>query len=139
MTLQEQFKTCFNELAPEYTKIELNQERIWNCRQERLKLEEDLKVAEYTLLDANCAKIDKLTYKIQVYALQINIQIEIIAGNIRGLLVANGYNVTRNTPVAWNVVQDIKTLVDREDISEKKFQDGLKYITNKWIQSEQKA
>lgn len=136
MTLQEQFKTCFNELAPEYMKIGLNQERILNCRQERLKLEEDLKVAECTILYANCAKIDKLTYEIQVYALQINIQIEKIAGNIRRLLVANGYNVTSNTLVAWNIVQDTKTLVDREDISEKKFQDGLKYILNNYKQSD---
>lgn len=136
MTLQEKFKTCFNELAPEYTKIGLYEERIWDCRQERAKLEEDLRVAEYTLVDANCATIDELDYKIKLYTLQINIQIEIIVGNIRGLLVANGYDITTNMPVAWNVAQDIRILVDREDISEKKFQDGLKYITNKWKQSD---
>ncbi len=136
MTLQEKFKTCFNELTPEYTKIGLNQERIWNCRQERLKLEEDLRVAEYTLVDANCATIDELTFKIKAYTLQINIQIEIIVGNIRGLLVSNGYDITTNMLVAWNIVQDIKTLVDREDISENKFRDGLKYITDKWKQSD---
>lgn len=32
--------------------------------------------------------------------------------------------------------EDTKTLVDREDISEKKFQDGLKYIINKYNQSD---
>ena len=136
MTLQEQFKACFNELTPEYTRIKLNKERIWNCRQERIKLEEDLKVVICTLLDANCKRIDELNNKIKFYALQINGCIGIIVGNIRGQLVVNGYNVTSNTPVAWNIVQDIKTLVDREDISEMKFQHGLKYITDKWKQSD---
>lgn len=139
MTLQEQFKACFNELTPEYTRIKLNKERIWNCRQERIKLEEDLKVVICTLLDVTCKRIDELNNKIKFYYLQTNSCIGIIIGNIRGQLIANGYNVTSNTPVAWNIVQDTKTLVEREDISEKKFQDGLKYITNKWKQFEQKA
>nr|DAH54449.1 MAG TPA: hypothetical protein [Caudoviricetes sp.] len=135
MTLQEQFKTCFNELTPEYTRIGLNQERIWNCRQERAKIEEKLKVEECTPLYVNRrTTIDKLSIEIEVYSLQINACIGVIVSNIRRLLVANGYNVTSNTPVAWNMAQDIKTLVDREDISEKKFQDGLKYITSKWEQ-----
>ncbi len=136
MTLQEQFKACLNELTPEFTRIKLNKERIWDCRLERLELEEDSKYVICTLLDVNCKKINELNNKIKFYALQINGCVGIIVGNIRGLLVANGYNVTSNTPVAWNIVQDIKTLVDREDISEKKFRDGLKYITNKWIQSD---
>lgn len=136
MTLQEELKACFNELTPEYTRIKLNKERIWNYRQERIKLEEDLKVVICTLLDVNCKRINELNNKINFYAIQINGCIGKIVGNIRGLLVANGYNVTSNTPVAWNIVQDIKTLVDREDISEKKFQDGLKYITDKWKQSD---
>lgn len=136
MILQEKFKTCFNELTPEYTRIKLNKERIWNCRQERAKMEEELKVVICTLLDVNCKRINELNNKINFYALQINGCIGIIVGNIRGLLIANGYNVTSNTPVAWNIVQDIKTLVDREDISEKKFQDGLKYIINKYKQSD---
>lgn len=72
MTLQEKFKTCFNELTPGYTKIKLYEERIWDCRQERAKLEEDLRVAEYTLVDANCATIDELTFKIEACTLQIN-------------------------------------------------------------------
>ena len=136
MTLQEQFKACLNELTPEYTRIKLNKERIWNCRQERIKLEEDLKIVICTLLDANCKRIDELNNKIKFYALQINGCIGIIVGNIRGLLVSNGYDITTYMPVAWNIVQDIKTLVDREDISENKFRDGLKYITDKWKQSD---
>ena len=136
MTLQEQFKACLNELTPEYTRIKLNKERIWNCRQERIKLEEDLEVVICTLLDANCKRIDVLNNKIKFYALQINGCIGIIVGNIRGLLIPNGYDITTNMPVAWNIVQDIKTLVDREDISENKFRDGLKYITDKWKQSD---
>lgn len=139
MTLQEQFKTCFNELTPEYTRIKLYEERIWDCRQERAKMEEELKVAKCTLLNANCKAINKLNKRIKRYTLQINSCVRIIVSNIKVLLVVNGYDVTINTPVAWNIVQDTKILVDREDISEKKFQDGLKYITNKWIQSEQKA
>lgn len=134
MTLQEQFKACFNELTPEYTRIKLNKERIWNCRQECIQQEEDLKVVLCTLLDANCKKIDELNNKIKFYALQINGYIGIIVGNIRGLLIANGYDITTNMLVAWNMAQDIKILVDREDISEKKFRDGLKYITDKWKQ-----
>ena len=136
MTLQEKFKTCFNELTPEYTRIKLNKERIWNCRQERIKLEEDLKVVTCTLLDVNCKKINELNNKIKFYALQINGCIGIIVGNIRGLLVSNGYDITTYMPVAWNIVQDVKTLVDRKGISEKKFRDGLKYITDKWKQSD---
>lgn len=139
MTLQEKFKTCFNELTPEYTKIKLYEERIWDCRQERAKMEEELKVATSTLLEANCETINMLTTKIEVCSLQINACIKVIVSNIKGLLVANGYEITWNEPLVWHIAQDVKTLVDREDISEKKFQDGLKYITNKWIQSEQKA
>lgn len=136
MTLQEQFKACFNELTPEYTRIKLTKEKIWNCRQERIQQEEDLKVVICTLLDVTCKRIDELNNKIKFYALQINGCIGIIVGNIRGLLVANGYNVTSNTPVTWDMAQDIKILVDREDISEKKFRDGLKYIIDKWKQSD---
>ena len=136
MTLQEQFKACFNELTPEYTRIKLNKERIWNCRQERIQLEEDLKVVICTLLDVTCKRIDELNNKIKFYALQINSCIGKIVGNIRGLLVANGYDTTTNTPVTWDMAQDIKTFVDREDISDKKFRYGLKYITDKWKQSD---
>lgn len=134
MTLQEQLKACLNELTPEFTRIKLNKERIWDCRLERLELEEDSKYVICTLLDANCKKIDELNNKIKFYALQINGYIGIIVGNIRGLLIANGYDITTNMLVAWNMAQDIKILVDREDISEKKFRDGLKYITDKWKQ-----
>lgn len=136
MTLQEKFKTCFNELTPEFTRINLNKERIWDCRLERLELEDDLKYVICTLIDTDCKKIDELNNKIKFYALQINGCIGIIVGNIRGLLVSNGYDITTNMFVAWNMAQDIKTLVDREDISEKKFRDGLKYITDKWKQSD---
>ena len=72
MTLQEQFKTCFNELTPGYTKIKLYEERIWNCREERAKIEEKLKVEECAPLYANCATIDELTFKIEACTLQIN-------------------------------------------------------------------
>lgn len=136
MTLQEQFKACFNELTAEYTRIKLNKERIWDCRLKRLELEENLKYAICTLLDVTCKRIDELNNKIKFYVLQINGCVGIIVGNIRGLLVANGYDTTTNTPVTWDMAQDIKTLVDRKDISEKKFRDGLKYITDKWKQSD---
>lgn len=139
MTLQEQFKTCFNELTPEYTKIKLNKERIWNCRQERIEYEANLEVSICTLLDVTCKRIDELNNKIKFYYLQTNSCIGKIVGNIRGLLIANGYDVTSNTDTAWRIVQDIKTLVDREDISEKKFRDGLKYIIDKYKPSDKKA
>lgn len=133
MTLQEQLKQCFSELIAEYTRIKINQERLYSCRVERKEQEDKLTTAPHITLDGACKKIDELNNKIKFYSLQINGCIGIIVGNIRGLLVANGYDITANIPVVWGAVQDIRTLTFREDISEQKFKDGLKYIASKWF------
>lgn len=133
MTLQEQFEKCFNELTAEYTRIKINKERLYSCRMERKTQEERLQTSISMIIDATCKRVDELNNKIKFYSLQINGCIGIIVGNIRGLLIANGYDMITNIPVAWSAVQDIKTLTFREGISEQKFRNGLKYITSKWF------
>lgn len=136
MTLQEELKTCFNELTPEYTKIKINEEKLAVYGFERTAVEKRIKTEQHIRIAVTCKAINDLNKKIKLYCLQTNGCVEMIVDTIRGMLVTNGYVITTYTPIAWEMVQDIKTLVDREDISEKEFRDGLKYILNNYKQSD---
>lgn len=136
MTLQEELKTCFNELASEYTKIKINEEKLSVCKSERTVLEKRFMTEQHIRVAVTRKAINHLNNKIKFYLSQINGCVEVIVGNIRGMLITDGYFITIYTPIAWEIVQDIKTLVDREDISEKNFRDGLKYILNNYKQSD---
>lgn len=139
MTLQEELKACFNNLAPEYTKIKLYEERLALCKFERTNVERRIRTEQHIRVAATRKALNDLNKKIKFYLSQINGCVEVIVGNIRGMLIIDGYFITIYTPIAWEMVQDIKTLVDREDISEKKFRDGLKYIIDKYKPSDKKA
>lgn len=136
MTLQEELKACFNNLTPEYTKIKLNEERLALCKFERTNVERRIRTEQHIRVAATRKALNDLNKKIKFYLSQINGCVEVIVGNIRGMLITDGYFITIYTPIAWEIVQDIKTLVDREDISEKNFRDGLKYILNNYKQSD---
>lgn len=136
MTLQEELKACFNELTAEYTKIKLNEERLALCEFERTNVERRIKTEQHIRVAATRKALNDLNKKIKFYLSQTNGCVEVIVDHIRGMLVTHDYVITTYTPIAWEIVQDIKILVDREDISEKKFQDGLKYILNNYKQSD---